>query len=89
MDMAGEMVTDLAAYLGVQDLTSTADFPAAMLEFKAVLEKVGEGGKGLGLKSRLGGEGGLEGQGSAACTFSQRVNISVPSARMSYHLDVK
>lgn len=41
MDMAGEMVTDLAAYLGVQDLTSTADFPAAMLEFKAVLEKVG------------------------------------------------
>lgn len=42
MDMAGEMVTDLAAYLGVADLSSIADFPIAMEEFKAVLEKVEE-----------------------------------------------
>ena len=41
MDMAGEMVTDLAGYLGIPDLSSTADFPKAMEEFKGVLEKVG------------------------------------------------
>ena len=40
MDMAGEMVTDLAGYLGITDLSSTADFPRAMEEFKGVLEKV-------------------------------------------------
>jgi len=42
MDLAGEMVTDLAAYLGVLDLTSTADFPVAMQEFKDILTKVEE-----------------------------------------------
>lgn len=42
MDMAGEMVTDLAAYLGIMDLTSVADFPKAMEDFKGVLEKVEE-----------------------------------------------
>ena len=40
MDMAGEMVGDLAAYLGVVDLSSTADFPKAMEDFKDVLGKV-------------------------------------------------
>eukprot|EP00955_Chlamydomonas_euryale_P063479 358683-Chlamydomonas_euryale.AAC.2 len=40
MDVAGEMVADLVAYLGIQDLASTCDFPAAMAEFRAVLEKV-------------------------------------------------
>ncbi|KAG1676464.1 hypothetical protein FOA52_002284 [Chlamydomonas sp. UWO 241] len=42
MDIAGEMVLDLATYIGVQDLASVADFPAAMTELRGVLEKVEE-----------------------------------------------
>lgn len=36
MDLAGEAVQDLAAYLGILDLQSTADFPVAMTSFKEV-----------------------------------------------------
>ncbi|GLC47294.1 Bardet-Biedl syndrome 2 protein [Pleodorina starrii] len=42
MDMAGELVGDLAAYLGLSDLGSTVDFPAAMKAFKEVLNAVDE-----------------------------------------------
>jgi hypothetical protein len=40
MDLAGEMVADLVAYLGVSDLASEANFPKAMDEFKVILETV-------------------------------------------------
>ena len=40
MDVAGEMVTDIAGYLGLADLPSVAEFPIAMLAFKDVLSKV-------------------------------------------------
>ncbi|KAG2486168.1 hypothetical protein HYH03_015132 [Edaphochlamys debaryana] len=40
MDMAGELVGDLAAYLGLGDLASTAHFPGAMRAFKEVLDQV-------------------------------------------------
>ena len=33
MDMAGELVGDLAAYLGATELAATADFPLAMKAF--------------------------------------------------------
>nr|BCL66089.1 Bardet-Biedl syndrome 2 protein [Volvox africanus] len=42
MDMAGELVGDLAAYLGLTDLSSTVDFPLAMKSFKEVLNAVDE-----------------------------------------------
>ncbi|MEW5314625.1 MAG: hypothetical protein WDW38_006104 [Sanguina aurantia] len=42
MDLAGEAVQDLAAYLGILDLQSTADFPVAMTSFKEVLQTVDE-----------------------------------------------
>nr|BCL66158.1 Bardet-Biedl syndrome 2 protein [Volvox reticuliferus] len=42
MDMAGELVGDLAAYLGLTDLSSTVDFPLAMKAFKEVLNAVDE-----------------------------------------------
>ncbi|GFR49930.1 hypothetical protein Agub_g12034 [Astrephomene gubernaculifera] len=42
MDMAGELVGDLSAYLGLSDLSSTAEFPAAMKAFKDVLNAVDE-----------------------------------------------
>lgn len=40
MEIAGEMIQDLASYLGLTDLASTADFPKAMEAFKEVLTKV-------------------------------------------------
>ncbi|KXZ53986.1 hypothetical protein GPECTOR_5g1 [Gonium pectorale] len=42
LDTAGELVGDLAAYLGLTDLSSTADFPAAMKAFGEVLNAVDE-----------------------------------------------
>ncbi|PNW81715.1 hypothetical protein CHLRE_06g257250v5 [Chlamydomonas reinhardtii] len=42
MDMAGELVGDLAAYLGATELAATADFPLAMKAFKEVLNAVDE-----------------------------------------------
>nr|ADI46967.1 LOW QUALITY PROTEIN: BBS2m [Volvox carteri f. nagariensis] len=42
MDMAGELVGDLAGYLGLTDLSSTVDFPLAMKAFKLVLNSVDE-----------------------------------------------
>lgn len=41
MDLAGDLVQDLAAYLGIEDLASRAAFPAAMEAFKATLAQVG------------------------------------------------
>ena len=38
--LAGEVVQDAAAYLGLTDLESTAHFPLHMQEFQAVLAKV-------------------------------------------------
>lgn len=73
LDMAGEVVQDLAAYLGALELPSTADFPLAMAAFKEVLNAVRRGGAGA-----AGGRGswvaeagtavgrGLEQQGRAA-----------------------
>ncbi len=51
MDVAGEVVTDLAGYLGLSDLATTADFPKAMADFKSVLSKVGRGYPLLGARA--------------------------------------
>lgn len=40
IDLAGEIVQDAAAYLGLTELASTASFPALMQSFQAVLVKV-------------------------------------------------
>ena len=40
LDLAGEVVQDAAAYLGLADLESTAHFPSHMQEFQAVMGKV-------------------------------------------------
>ncbi|KAL6760242.1 BBS2m [Haematococcus lacustris] len=40
MDVAGEVVNELASYLGLADLASTADYPLAMEAFRAVLAQV-------------------------------------------------
>ena len=40
LELAGSVVQDAAAYLGVTDLESTAVFPVQMQEFQAVLAKV-------------------------------------------------
>ncbi|KAF6253535.1 BBS2m [Scenedesmus sp. NREL 46B-D3] len=40
MELAGELLQDLASYLGVSDLNSTANFPGAMEKFKAILARV-------------------------------------------------
>lgn len=42
MDTAGELVNDLAQYLGLADMSSTVDFPAAMDAFKDVLSRVAD-----------------------------------------------
>lgn len=40
MELAGELIQDLAAYLAVPELQCIAEFPAAMEAFRAVLAKV-------------------------------------------------
>lgn len=40
LDLAGEVVQDAAAYLGLADLESTAHFPSHMQEFQTVMGKV-------------------------------------------------
>ncbi len=40
MDTAGEVLNDLAQYLGITDLSSTVDFPDAMAGFAEVLQRV-------------------------------------------------
>uniref|UniRef100_A0A383WCU1 Bardet-Biedl syndrome 2 protein homolog n=1 Tax=Tetradesmus obliquus TaxID=3088 RepID=A0A383WCU1_TETOB len=40
MELAGELLQDLAAYVGVTELNSTASFPAAMEQFKSTLATV-------------------------------------------------
>ena len=40
LELAGEVVQDAAAYLGLTDLESTAHFPDHMQDFQAVLAKV-------------------------------------------------
>ena len=40
LELAGEIVQDAAAYLGVADLESTAHFPMHMQDFQAVMSKV-------------------------------------------------
>lgn len=40
LELAGEVVQDAAAYLGLADLESTAHFPSHMHEFQAVMGKV-------------------------------------------------
>jgi Bardet-Biedl syndrome 2 protein len=42
LEVVGEMVQDLCAYLQVQELESTADFPEEMEKFKTVLQRVEE-----------------------------------------------
>ncbi|KAL0033983.1 hypothetical protein WJX79_001201 [Trebouxia sp. C0005] len=42
LELAGEVVQDAAAYLGLTDLESTAHFPDHMQDFQAVLAKVDE-----------------------------------------------
>merc|ERR1719473_1041273 len=42
LEVAGDMVQDLCAYLQITELESTADFPAEMEKFKSVLMKVDE-----------------------------------------------
>merc|ERR1711970_782701 len=42
MDVAGELVSDLAAYLQITELESIAHFPDEMEKFKSVLLKVDE-----------------------------------------------
>ena len=42
MDLAGDVVTALAAYLGLDDLATTAEFPDMMEELKELLIKVDE-----------------------------------------------
>ena len=39
LELAGEVVQDAAAYLGLTDLESTAHFPDHMQDFQAVLAK--------------------------------------------------
>ncbi len=55
LDMAGEVVQDLAAYLGAVELPSTADFPLAMAAFKEVLNAVRGEGRVQGGARELGG----------------------------------
>lgn len=40
IDLAGELVQDAAAYLGLTELASTASFPVLMQSFQTVLIKV-------------------------------------------------
>ena len=40
IDLAGKLVQDAAAYLGLADLASTASFPVLMQSFQTVLVKV-------------------------------------------------
>jgi len=40
LELAGEVVQDAAAYLGLTDLESTAHFPDHMQDFQLVLAKV-------------------------------------------------
>jgi Bardet-Biedl syndrome 2 protein len=40
MDLAGELLQDVAAYFGVRDVDSTADFPEEMARFRTVVETV-------------------------------------------------
>lgn len=40
LELAGEVIQDAAAYLGLADLESTAHFPTHILEFQAVMTKV-------------------------------------------------
>eukprot|EP00798_Chlamydomonas_sp_ICE-L_P005960 gene5960-33535_t len=42
MDLAGEMVDDIVQYLNIQDLSSSAEYPIAMVSFKDVMMKVEE-----------------------------------------------
>lgn len=42
LEVVGEMVQDLCAYLQVQELESTANFPQGMEKFKSVLQRVEE-----------------------------------------------
>lgn len=40
---AGELVSDLASFLGIMDVASTADFPLIMQQFRTVLSRVSAG----------------------------------------------
>lgn len=40
IEVAGDIVQDLAGYLGISELQSSADFPHEMSSFKDVLAKV-------------------------------------------------
>jgi len=40
MDLAGDLLQDLAGYLGVEELPSRAHFPVALEAFKATLGQV-------------------------------------------------
>ena len=40
MDLAGDIIQALAAFLGLEELQVTADFPMHMEELKSVLTKV-------------------------------------------------
>jgi Bardet-Biedl syndrome 2 protein len=42
MDVCGDIIQDLGAYLGVTELQTTAEFPQAYTEFQDVLQKVEE-----------------------------------------------
>jgi hypothetical protein len=41
MELAGELVQDLCKYLGLEELESTANFPAEMDSLRTVLAQVG------------------------------------------------
>ncbi|KAI8467845.1 MAG: ciliary BBSome complex subunit 2 [Monoraphidium minutum] len=53
MDLAGDLVQDLAAYLGLEDLASRASFPAAMDAFKATLAQARGAGRGAAWRCAL------------------------------------
>jgi hypothetical protein len=42
MDIAGELVTDLATFVGIMDVSSVADFPLIMQSFKVVLTRASD-----------------------------------------------
>ncbi|EDO39492.1 predicted protein [Nematostella vectensis] len=42
MDLAGDLIQAMAGFLGIEDLQTTAEFPAAMEELRAILVKVDE-----------------------------------------------
>ena len=55
MEVAGDLVQDLATYLAVEQLPSTCHFPGALQTFKETLDKVGD--QGLVLVTSLAGVG--------------------------------